>query len=51
MKTNTKILIYLILFALIDIVIPIPVTAILLIYVLVEKPDWFKKLVSEIYSS
>ncbi len=51
MKTRTKILIYLIIFALVDLVIPVPITAILLIYVLFEKPDWFKELVSEIYSS
>ena len=49
MKKRTEILVYLIVFAIIDIVIPIPITAIILIYVLLEKPEWFKKLVSEIY--
>ncbi len=51
MKTRTRILLYLIIFALIDIVIPVPLTALILIYVLFEKPDWFRDLVSEIYSS
>lgn len=51
MNTSRKILIYLILFAIIDMVIPIPITAIILIYVLLEKPDWFEKLVGEIYQS
>ena len=51
MKTNRKILIYLILFALIDTVIPVPFTALILIYVLLEKPDWFEKLVEQIYQS
>ena len=51
MKTNRKILICLILFAIIDTVIPIPITAIILIYVLFEKPDWFEALVKSIYQN
>ncbi len=49
MKTKRKILTYLILFAIIDTVIPVPITTILLIYILLEKPDWFEKLVEDIY--
>ena len=49
MKINRKILIYLILFAIIDTVIPVPITAIILIHVLLEKPDWFAKLVDQVY--
>ncbi len=49
MKTNTKILIYLIVFAIFDMIIPIPFTATLLIYVLLARPQWFKDLVTEIY--
>ena len=49
MKSNTKILIYLIIFALFDMIIPVPFTAILLIYVLLVRPLWFKKLVAEVY--
>jgi len=51
MKTTNRILIYLIIFAIIDTVIPIPLTALLLIYVLTEKPEWFKNLVTRIYSA
>ena len=51
MKLQTKILLYLIIFAIFDMVIPIPFTALLLIYVLLEKPVWFKNLVSEIYGN
>ncbi len=51
MKSNTKILIYLIGLALLDMIIPIPFTTLLLIYVLLEKPLWLKKLVTEIYES
>ena len=49
MKTSSKILIYLILFAIVDTIIPVPITTIILIYVLLEKPDWFKNLVLQIY--
>ena len=51
MKTNKKILIFLILFAVIDTVIPIPFTTIMLIYVLLEKPEWFKDLVEQVYKA
>ena len=49
MKSNTKILICLIILALLDMFIPIPFTALLLIYVILERPSWFKKLVMEVY--
>ena len=48
---KTKILIYLIIFAIFDMVIPIPFTAILLIYVLSKKPAWFQNMVTGIYNS
>ena len=46
---KTQILVYLIIFAIFDMVIPIPFTAILLIYVLLKKPAWFKNMVNGIY--
>ena len=49
MKLKTKIMISLVLFALFDTVIPVPLTAILLIYVLTEKPLWFQNMVHEVY--
>jgi hypothetical protein len=51
MNLQTKLLIYLCLFAIIDIVIPIPIMSILLIYVLLNKPPWFSKMVSDIYNA
>ena len=51
MKTTTKILIYLAAMALVDTVIPVPIAAFLLIYVLYQKPAWFKEMVEEIYRS
>lgn len=51
MKFKTKQLVFLIVFALFDTIIPIPFTAFLLIYVLVEKPPWFKRWVENLYNS
>ena len=51
MKTRTKIIIYISVLALLDMVIPIPFTALILIYVILEKPPWFMDFVKEIYSS
>ena len=50
MKTATKVLICLLILAILDAVIPIPFTTIMLIYVVIEKPDWFKNMVAEIYN-
>ena len=49
MSTRTQILLYLALLAIIDSVIPIPITAMVLIMVLFQKPSWFKDWVEEIY--
>ena len=49
MKTNTKIIFYLSVLAVMDMIIPIPFTALMLIYVISAKPAWFRKLVTEIY--
>ena len=51
MKSKGLVLTFLIVFALFDTVIPIPFTAILLIYVILDKPKWFKDVVSNIYNS
>ena len=51
MKTNTKIILYLIILALLDMIIPIPFIALILIYVILEKPAWFVNLVTDIYNS
>lgn len=50
MKLRGKILTILIFLAIADAVIPIPFTTILLIYVLLEKPLWFKKITIDMYS-
>jgi len=49
MKTKTRILIGLAVLALFDVIIPVPLTAFLLIYVLYQKPRWFSDLVEKTY--
>jgi hypothetical protein len=49
LSTRTQILIYLSMFAILDTAIPIPITAMVLIMVLFQKPKWFKDWVDEIY--
>ena len=49
MKPRTNILIYLIVLAVVDTVIPAPIAVLMLIYVLLRKPDWFKEAVLEVY--
>ena len=51
MQTKTKVLLYLILLAVTDTIIPIPITSMILIYVLYQKPDWFRNAVNDIYGS
>lgn len=50
MDLKNKLLIYLIIFAIFDLIIPFPITAVILMYVLFEKPGWFKDYVIEIYN-
>ena len=49
MTIKTKCLITLILLATVDTVIPLPIIGVLLIYVLLQRPSWFKNVVAEIY--
>jgi len=51
MKIKTKVLLYLVLLAVTDTIIPIPITSMLLIFVLYQKPAWFRELVADIYGS
>jgi hypothetical protein len=51
MKLRGKLIIGLIVLAVVDMVIPIPFTALLLLYVVLERPPWFQAWASEIYKS
>jgi hypothetical protein len=49
MKLKTSLIIGLVILAVLDMVIPIPFTALLLLYVVLEKPPWFQTWASELY--
>lgn len=50
MSPSTKLLLWVLLLGLLDAVIPFfPVLALVLVYVLLEKPQWFLDSVKEVY--
>jgi hypothetical protein len=49
MSTKNQVLISLIGLGLVDTVIPIPIVAIVLIYVTLQRPSWFTAMVRDIY--
>jgi hypothetical protein len=49
MSITTKLLISLILLGIIDVLIPLPIIGIVLIYVILHKPPWFREMVRAIY--
>jgi hypothetical protein len=51
MSIKTKSLIILIILGTIDVVIPIPILGVILIYVVLQKPPWFTNVVREIYNT
>ena len=50
MQWNTKVALGLGLFAMLDVLIPIPMTALFLIFVLLARPPYFKAWVDRLYS-
>jgi hypothetical protein len=50
MNIKTKSLIFLLILGIIDVIIPIPILGVILIYVVLQKPPWFTKVVREIYT-
>ena len=51
MSIQTKTLIFLISLGIVDMVIPIPILGLILIYVIVQKPPWFTDVVAKIYKT
>ena len=49
MSIKTKSLIVLIILCIIDVVIPIPILGVILIYIVLQRPPWFTDVVGEIY--
>jgi hypothetical protein len=51
MSAKTRILMTLIFLGLIDIVIPLPIVALILMYVVIQRPTWFTAMVHDIYGT
>jgi hypothetical protein len=51
MSVKTKTFIVVIILGIVDMVIPIPILGVILIYVLLQRPPWFSDVVREIYST
>jgi hypothetical protein len=49
MNLQTQLLLTLIMLGLVDVVIPIPIIGLTLIYVVLKRPPWFLRMVREIY--
>jgi hypothetical protein len=49
MNIRTKSILVLIVLGMVDVVVPIPIIGLMLIYVIVQKPSWFLELAKEIY--
>ena len=49
MSTKTKALIALGILAVVDTVIPVPVTALMAIYVILQRPPWATDLIRDVY--
>ena len=51
MNIKTKTLVFLILLGIIDMVIPVPILGVALVYIVFQRPPWFADLVGKIYKS
>ncbi len=49
MNFKTKTIIFLIVLGLVDVVIPVPILGLILIYVVLQRPPWFMEVVNELY--
>ena len=50
MNIKTKSLIFLVILGIVDVIIPVPILGVILIYVVLQRPPWFTKVVREIYN-
>lgn len=49
MNAQTKYLLILLGLGIIDVFIPVPIVGLILVYVLIQRPPWFRDIVREIY--
>jgi len=50
MGTKTKLIISLIILGLVDVVVPVPILGIILIYIVLQRPVWFREAVRSVYN-
>jgi hypothetical protein len=50
MDTKSKTLIFLITLCLVDMVIPLPILGGILVFVVLQKPAWFREIVNQVYA-
>jgi hypothetical protein len=51
MNIKTKYLCLLAVLSVVDVVIPIPILGFILIYIVLERPPWFKDVVAKVYQA
>jgi hypothetical protein len=51
MTLKTRVLICLVGLCLVDTVIPLPIVGLVVVFVILQKPPWFQKLVGELYET
>ena len=51
MSKKVQMIVYIIVLAVCDTIIPLPITALVFIYVIFQKPPWFRDWIDEIYRS
>jgi hypothetical protein len=51
MTLKTQAFIVLIVLSIVDAIIPVPIVGITLIFVLLQRPPWFEKLIREVYGT
>jgi len=50
-QKQSKLVLKLAVLCLVDLVIPVPILGLILVYVVLEKPAWFRDLVQEVYGA
>lgn len=49
MKNKTALVVMLVLISIVDALIPLPIIGLILLYVIMDRPAWFREAVREIY--
>ena len=50
MDIKSKTLIFLIILCFVDMVIPLPILGVILVYVVLQRPTWFREIVKGVYT-